>query len=386
MIKPRKLRRTGKTVYDVRLRDPQGKVYNRTFPNRKAAERFEAAERTDRARGTWIDPRFANMTVAELGERWLAANPAKRSGTRARDSSIIRVKINPTLGSRPIGSVPQPDVQGLVSAWAKTAAPRTVRRQYGVLRAIFAYAVAAEFLVRSPCRDINLPEVVPLRRAMPTPDQLAALADELEHRGANAGAAMLWTAVLTGLRWGEVAGLRVGSLDLLRGELRVVEQRTRDLEGDGVTAEPKSAAGVRTLSIPPELVDLLAGHMAAGGLTAAEQGALVFTGERGGPLNYSHWRGRVWEPACQRAGLAGLTFHDLRRANATGMVAEGVDLKTAQTRFGHSDPRLTIGLYAQAVSEADRQAAAGLAARFLPRDGRAMVRDRAGRRLSPQGS
>lgn len=65
------------------------------------------------------------------------------------------------------------------------------------------------------------------------------------------------------------------------------------------------------------------------------------------------------------AGLAGLTFHDLRRANATGLVAEGVDMKTAQTRLGHSDPRLTLAIYAQATSEADRSAAVRIGARFL---------------------
>jgi integrase len=179
-------------------------------------------------------------------------------------------------------------------------------------------------------------------------------------------AAMMWTALLTGMRWGEVAGLRVGSVDLLRGELRVIEQRTRDLDGDGVTAEPKSDAGVRALSIPASLVTVLAAHIASRGITAADARELVFVGERGAPLNYSHWRQRVWIPACERAGLAGLTFHDLRRCNATAMVADGVDLKTAQTRFGHSDPRMTIGLYAQATTEADRAAAEGLAARFLP--------------------
>jgi integrase len=366
-------------VYDVRLRDPTGRVYGKTFLTRKSAEAWEAAERTDQGRGVWIDPRFASMTVEQMAERWLASNPAKRPSTTARDETVIRVHINPVLGASPIGSVAQPDVQGLVNTWVKTAAPRTVKRQYGVLRAVFSYAVNADFLSKSPCRDINLPEITPLRRKMPTPDQLAALAAEL-----GPYAPMLWTAVLTGARWGEVAGLRVSSLDLLRAEVAVVEQRTRDLDGDDVTAEPKSAAGVRTLSIPPELVDILAEYMAGCGLTAADSEALVFVSERGAPLNYSHWRRRVWQPACERAGLPGLQFHDLRRANATGMVAGGVDLKTAQTRFGHSDPRLTIGLYAQAVSEADRAAAAGLAARFLPRDGRAMDGKRAGRRPVPK--
>ncbi len=151
---------------------------------------------------------------------------------------------------------------------------------------------------------------------------------------------MMWIAVLTGLRWGEVAGLRVGSVDLLRGELQVVEQRTRDLPGEDVNDEPKSRAGVRPLGIEAELIEMISSHLAARGPTGAEADTLVFVADRGGPLNYSHWRQRIWNPACLRAGLAGLTFHDLRRCNATGMVADNVDVKTAMTRFGHSDVRL----------------------------------------------
>lgn len=66
-----------------------------------------------------------------------------------------------------------------------------------------------------------------------------------------------------------------------------------------------------------------------------------------------------------KAGLAGTGFHDLRRANASTLVAEGVDVKTAQTRLGHSDPRLTLAIYAQAVPEADRAAATALGRRFF---------------------
>ncbi|MGH9149220.1 MAG: tyrosine-type recombinase/integrase [Acidimicrobiales bacterium] len=59
-------------------------------------------------------------------------------------------------------------------------------------------------------------------------------------------------------------------------------------------------------------------------------------------------------------------FHDLRRTSTTALVVEGVDIRTAQGRLGHSDPRLTLAVYAQVVPEADRQAADRLAARFLP--------------------
>jgi integrase len=76
-----------------------------------------------------------------------------------------------------------------------------------------------------------------------------------------------------------------------------------------------------------------------------------------------------------RERYEGLGFHDLRRANATGLVAEGVDVKTAQTMLGHSEARLTLDVYAQAVAKLGEAAAEAMGARFLPpvpRDGRAV--------------
>jgi integrase len=90
---------------------------------------------------------------------------------------------------------------------------------------------------------------------------------------------------------------------------------------------------------------MLTEHLARRGLTGADTDALGFR-----PLRYERWRRRVWLPATERAGLHGLRFHDLRRANATALVLDGVDVKTAQTRLGHSDPRLTIAIYAQATT------------------------------------
>ena len=71
----------------------------------------------------------------------------------------------------------------------------------------------------------------------------------------------------------------------------------------------------------------------------------------GGVIDYANWRQRVWLPACQAAGLEGLTFHNLRRANATALVAEHVDIKTAQVSLGHADPRTTLGVCARATGE-----------------------------------
>jgi hypothetical protein len=95
---------------------------------------------------------------------------------------------------------------------------------------------------------------------------------------------------------------------------------------------------------------------------------------RAGPLRHSNWLRRVWQPACVTAGLGrmvtvegrrskryeGPGFHDLRRVNATALVGEGVAVKTPQVRRGHSNPRLTLALYAQSTEAADKAAAGAL--------------------------
>src|SRR3546814_10625582 len=141
---------------------------------------------------------------------------------------------------------------------------------------------------------------------------------------------MAYVAAVLGLRWGEVAGLKVGALDLENRTLTVSEQITRGKGGQIVVGLPKSDAGRRTLSMPTALAELLAAHLEAKGLSPADGDAYVFPSTSGGPLHYANWYHRVWDPAVEAAGLAGLTFHAPRRANPTGHVAAGITGQTPQ--------------------------------------------------------
>jgi integrase len=354
-------RRTAKGFrYDVRLRDPAGYEYSHTFVTLREARAFEDNERAVKARGGWIDPRRASTSFDEWATHWLDSDPAKRPRTRATDAGIISRHLSPTLGRRPLGSITPRDVQGLVSKWSQVLAPRSVRRLYAVLRAILNAAVASDLIARSPRRGIKLPQVEAARARAIDPHELALLAHEV---GRDYQALVYLGAVL-GLRWGEAAALRVGCIDVLRTTLAVSEAMS---ETKGVVSfgPPKSAAGGRTMSIPGQLAEMIALHLARHGLTGADPDALVFTAPAGGPLRYSNFRRRVWLPATQRAALPGLGFHDLRRSSATAMVAMGIDLRTAQTRLGHSDPRLTLGIYAQATDAGDRSAAEHLGRHFM---------------------
>jgi len=354
-----------KAGYDVRMRVDDREV-SKTFIRRRDAHAYATTIEVDKLRGVAIDPRAGRLTVEELAQRWLDSNPAKRPDTRATDEYHLRAHVNPVLGKRQIANVTPSHVQGLANDLAARLAPKTVRRALGVVRAMFAHAVADDLLGRSPYRGIKLPRVESTRRRIPSSDELAGLIEATPERYR----AMVYCAVVLGLRFSEVAGLRVREVDTLRGMLGVAETVTRDAQGRPVFGPPKSEASRRTLAIPTSLTELLAQHLARRGLTGADADALVFTSPAGGPIRYANWRNRVWLPACRAAGLDGLGFHDLRRANATALVRLGVDVKTAQQRLGHSDVRMTIGLYAQAEKPADRAAADRLGELFMarPRD------------------
>lgn len=365
MIQARVRKRDGRRVYDVRLRGHDGMEYSKTFLTKREAEEFEAAERTDRRRGEWIDPRLARTELSELAERWLQSNPAKRARSVDRDREIVRSCAAALGPSRRVVSVTRADVQRLVDIWRAEHAPSTVRRMYSAVRAMFNYAEAAEIIARSPCRHIRLPAAELVDRPTLEVDQLATVAHGLGEHGP-----MVWLGAVLGLRWGEVAGLTVESFDFLHGSIAVTQQLGRDRKLSG----PKSLAGRRTLAAPVWLLDEVAALLAARGLTAAEGSALIFTNLSGGPLNYSAWRRTRWSHACSAAGVPGLRFHDLRSVAASAMVAAGVDVKTAQRRLGHANVTLTLQVYARATEEADRRAAELMGERFRPRDGRGMDR------------
>lgn len=350
----------------VRLIAPQ------TFATKGDARAHLSSIETDLHRGAWVNPTNGSMPVAALAERWLASNPAKRADTLATDRYHLGCHLLPAIGSRRISEVTPHLLQQLVNDLAERLAPKTVTRGYGVVRAMFSYAVDTDLLSRSPCRGVRLPRVEPGKRVVLTPEQVASLADATgeEYR------AMIWLGAILGLRFSEVAGLRVGRLDLLAHSLSVEETVTRDGNGGAVLGPPKSSASRRTIAIPSMLAEILAEHLLRRGLTGADVEALLFPAPEGGPLRYANWRNRIWVPACRAAGLTGVGFHDLRRLSATLLVLHGVDVKTAQSRLGHSDVRLTLGLYAQAVAEADRAAAERIGGVFSAGRGAASSHER----------
>lgn len=176
------------------------------------------------------------------------------------------------------------------------------------------------------------------------PDDLARLADATPEPWRP----MIYVAGVCGLRFAEIAGLRVGRLDLRRRQLQVSE--TAPQVGPE-RAEPKTSAGRRTVPMPAFLADLLAAHLSTASLGPADSDELVFTATRGGRLHAGNWHGDVWKPARERAGLATVRFHHLRHSAVPLWVDMGANLLQVSRWLGHSSVQITADLYGHLFAE-----------------------------------
>jgi integrase len=300
--------------WEARYRDPLGGERTKTFETKADAKVFLSGVETSIARGTWRDPGRSRAKFSKVAGEWLASNPAKRATTYARDATVIRTHLGPVLGDIPVNQVRPSHVQEVIDRMVERGlAPKTIRTDYGVLRAILSWAVETDLIDRSPCRGIRLPEMVRHRRPVVSADDVERLVGAMPD---DYRAAVLLGAI--GLRQGEVFGLRVGAVDFLRRSL-TVSATLNEVEGTFVEGPGKTLTSRRTISVPARILDELSAHMARTGRTAQED--LVFQAPDGGPVRATNFRRRVYDPALRRTGLDGLSFHRLR--HSAGPHAEG---------------------------------------------------------------
>ena len=161
---------------------------------------------------------------------------------------------------------------------------------------------------------------------------------------------LYYVELATGLRRGELLGLKWEDLDLDRGSLRVRRQIAR-INGEVVEAPLKTKNAYRTLPLARDTVDVLMQQKKKVGSSP-----WVFPSSIGGPMSPDsvlHMLHRV----LKRAGLPRVRFHDLRHTFATLALQNGVDVKTVSGMLGHYSAGFTLDTYAHVTTSAQRQAA-----------------------------
>jgi len=371
--------------YRARYVGPDGTEKSKSFPDRqkRLADQWMAQTEADMARGQYIDPRAARITFQQYAEKW--ATHAPDPNTQASIQSQLRLHAFPYLGSRPLGSFQPAHIRDWVGQLQENGVRGSYARTiYSNVRAALSAAVDDGHLPRNPCaaRSVRPPTVDNKRIAPWTPERVFAVQAGMPERFR----AMVDLGGGCGLRQGEILGVAVDAIDFASDTLHVVQQLKLS-RSKAVFAPPKGGK-LRDVPLPGPVADALRAHMkrfppveitlpwkVADGPPVTKR--LIFTGPRGGHVWRTSLNEEVWKRALASAGVLperkpGGSYtesrengmHALRHFYASVLLDAGENIKALAEYLGHSDPGLTLRVYAHLMPSSQERTRKAVAAVF----------------------
>ncbi len=301
-------------------------------------------------------------TLQAYADIWLETRRTKgrelRPTTRRQYRMLLDTFIYPEFGVTRIDRISNDDV----NAWYDALAPgrETIRAQsYSLLRTIFASAASERPHPLIPYNPAHIRGAGNTKRAHhvqpATLAELQAIVETLPDRYKLMALLAAWCA----MRFGELAELRRGDVDLRTGRLKIRRGVVR-VDGEFIVGPPKSDAGVRDVAIPPHLVPLVKDHLAT--QTGTGRDALLFPSATDGNHHMApSTLYKVYYPARKAAGRDDLRWHDLRHTGAVLAAQTGATLAELMGRLGHSTPGAAMR-YQHAAADRDAEIAKRLSA------------------------
>jgi len=305
--------------------------------------------------GAYIKP--SRLTVAQFLEDglqgYVATNTAPK--TRSRYEEIVRLHLIPALGSLPLLSLQPQHIQKYYAKALESGrrdgrgglSPLTVHKHHRVLYKALKHGVRHGILIRNVAEAVEPPHGQSKRLQTLGPSEVQLILNAAKKKPYYA---LFFTKAYTGLRRGELLGLRWCDIDLEEAKLSVVQTLQQLRDGRYIFWKPKSKLGRRRVALSPSLVILLWEHR------MKQEHARKLLGKPLMPtdLVFSHPDGRSLRPntvsrafqeIAQSVGLKDIRLHDLRHAHATILLQQRVHPRIVQERLGHSSVATTLDIY-----------------------------------------
>ncbi|WP_314591312.1 site-specific integrase [Paenibacillus terrigena] len=305
------------------------------------------------------------LNFATYSQRWLAQRRGLSGNTQELYQSILRTHLLPAFGIMQLTSLTPQQIQHFVDTlYSKSLSDTTIKRIFSLLHAILQAAVRAEHIPRNTAAQIEKPTIRRRRFEVWSLDQIRDFLRRLQAEGDRYAIAFS-LAVLTGMRQGEILGLRWQDVDYRQGVIRM--QQTLTHRGKAFQVGGKTAQSVRVVALSQETLRLLEAHQAFliaeweekhrlrrlheiesehGDLAeeALRQPTLVVSTPEGGPLS-PRLLHRLWLRLLKDWQLPRITFHDLRHTHASILLQQGVHPKIVSERLGHASVHMTLNTY-----------------------------------------
>ena len=323
-----------------------------TFSTMMDAEGWLRDERKLIDQGEWTPPQgrdqakaLAGVALREFAEGWLCQRDLTPK-TRALYRDLLNSRILPVLGDETLRAVTPATVRAWWAGLGKETPTRNTHA-YQLLKAIYNTAREDKLITENPCQIKTAGKPPKPRDVQPlTPAELVKVAESVPEHYRAAVAVAAWC----GLRFGELIELRRKDVHV-SGDLMVLKIRRAATIVDKklVTGMPKTEAGVRDVTVPPHVAQMLKAHMKAH--TGAGQEAFVFTTTRGQRLSKTAFTKTV-KHGFASVGKPDMRVHDLRHVGATLAAQAGATTKELMSRIGHTTPAMAMR-YQIAAQERD---------------------------------
>jgi integrase len=308
-----------------------------------------------RALETGLDLSASRLTVAAYFSRWLEVSKDRvKARTHQRYAELVALHLRPALGSLQLTKLRPLHLEGLYKSLRERGlSGTTVLQVHRVIHAALNQAVRWQLLERNPADAVSAPRKTSREAAALGVEQVPTLLEAVVGTQVELPALV---ALGTGMRLGEVLGLRWADVDLERATARIRQTLQTTMEFD----TPKSHRSTRAITLPAFLLEALRRHRKRQNERRLMLGEswqefdLICERGDGKPLRPDTISKR-FRALSRDAGLD-ITFHGLRHTHASLMLTSGADLKVTSARLGHSSISITADLYTQVASALDRQA------------------------------
>ncbi len=363
------IRRRGANTWELTVdlgRDPVTGRRQRRFESfngtKKAAQQRLTELLSTRDRGIDIQP--TKVTLAEYLARWLTdyAAVSVAPSTLARYRIAIDKHISAHLGSRLLAELRPMDIQRLHSmCLGEKLSPRTVVQHHRIVREALKHAVLWQLIPTNAADAVSPPRFERAELAVLDAPGVLKLLRRAEGSFLHP---MVFLAVHTGARSGEILALRWSDIDFEGRSLHIVRTVQR-IAGEGIIFRPtKTARSRRTIGLSAATLDFLSARRQEDESTRtrraeADGERLVFPQEHSGPyepVQISH----AFSKLVSGSEFEGLRFHDLRHTAATLMLSQNVHPKIVSERLGHASVHITLDTYSHVLPHLQDEAAAAM--------------------------
>ncbi len=351
------LERRGKTSWRFRFEvSANPRVTKRG--TRKQAEEAAAKIVANYSSGQYVDP--SALTIADFTAKWLSSWAVMNHSNKTyeRNEGLLRLHVLPVIGNIAIQRLTALNLQSLYAGMS--GAPRTKLHAHRLLHRMLGHAVQWNIVAQNVAERVDAPSVEDAEVQILTEAEIQRMLETLRDRTLYP---IVFTALGTGLRRGELLALRWKDLNLDAATLRV-EQSLEQTKRAGLRFKPpKTKYGRRSIALPASVVAELRAHWKATlerrlllGQGKADDDALVFATWDGNTRSPNALT-KEWRRAVHAAKLKA-SFHSLRHTHASKLIAAGIDVLSISRRLGHSSPAFTLKVYGHLFKPDDRAAAA----------------------------